>query len=231
MSTSPDPLAAQLVLFSGGRDSTLVAASLMLQGIPVHLFNVTSGHPGTALFQLRVDELRGRFGDLVREVTVEDISGSLRSIALANLEDDILTHRKNLILLGDKLAMYVHAVDYCRRNDITVMNDGIARYQQDLAEQRDVARVFFENFTASYGMTGYSPIYEYASSEDLVKYRLMQLGLTTKSLEENAMFGDSFSSPSDDVVLAYLKEKEPLAREIVEFLAGRHLPATALHGC
>ena len=34
---------AQLVMFTGGRDSTLAACSLMLRGIPVHLYTANSG--------------------------------------------------------------------------------------------------------------------------------------------------------------------------------------------
>jgi len=33
----------QLVMFTGGRDSTLAACYLMLQGIPVHLYSANSG--------------------------------------------------------------------------------------------------------------------------------------------------------------------------------------------
>ena len=33
----------QLVMFTGGRDSTLTACQLMLRGIPVHLFSANSG--------------------------------------------------------------------------------------------------------------------------------------------------------------------------------------------
>jgi len=215
---------AQLVMFSGGRDSTLVAASLMLQGIPVHLFSGNSGcslHRG--LLALRVDELRARFGDLVVTHVVSDISGAFRSIAIANIENDILTHRKNLVLLGEKIAIHAHAVDYCHRHGIFIMNDGIARYQQDYPEQRIVAREYFEEFLAGYGIDYRSPIYEFATSGEDVKYRLLQLGLSTKSLEGVSIFGDSFSTPSDETIMAYLHEKEALSQDIINFLAGSGL--------
>ncbi|SDO62625.1 hypothetical protein SAMN05216368_1295 [Cryobacterium flavum] len=215
---------AQLVMFSGGRDSTLVAARLMLQGIPVHLFSGNSGcslHRG--LLTLRVKELQARFGDLVVTHVVSDVSGAFRSIAIANIEHDILTHRKNLILLGEKIAIHAHAVDYCRRNGLAIMNDGIARYQQDFPEQRMVAREYFEGFLAEYGIDYRSPIYEFATSGDDVKYRLLQLGLSTKSLEGVSIFGDSFSTPTDETILAYLQEKEALSHDIINFLSGRSL--------
>ena len=109
----------QLVMFTGGRDSTLAACYLMLQGIPVHLWSGNSGcslHRG--ILSHRVDELKSRFGDLVVAHTIADISGAFRSIAIEHLEDDILKYRKNLVLLGEKLAIHAHLVDFCHRNDI-----------------------------------------------------------------------------------------------------------------
>jgi predicted subunit of tRNA(5-methylaminomethyl-2-thiouridylate) methyltransferase len=224
--TRPDD---QLVMFTGGRDSTLAGASLMLQGIPVHLFTANSGcslHRG--VLALRVEELRARFGELVVTHVVRDISGAFRSIAIENLERDVLTHRKNLVLLGEKVAIHAHVIDYCQRNGITVVNDGVARYQEEFPEQRIVAREYFEEFMSQYGLEYRSPIYEFATSADSVKYRLLQLGLATKSLEGISIFADSFTTPSDKTVLAYLRQKEPLCRDIIDFLSGTaftHAPA------
>lgn len=214
----------QLVMFTGGRDSTLAACYLMLQGIPVHLYSANSGcslHRG--ILAHRVEELRNRFGDLVVEHTVEDISGTFRSIAIENIESDILRHRKNLVLLGEKLAIHAHLVDFCRRNDISVINDGITHYQQEFPEQRLVAKEFLVNLMQEFGIHYHSPIYEFAQSADDVKYRLLQLGISTKSLEGVSIFGDSFSTPSDDTILAYLNEKTPLALNIIKFLSGETL--------
>lgn len=76
----------QLVMFTGGRDSTLAACKLMLQGIPVHLY---SGNSGCSLHREilahRVQELKQRFGGLVVTHVVGNISGSFRSIAIENL--------------------------------------------------------------------------------------------------------------------------------------------------
>jgi hypothetical protein len=93
--------APQLVMFTGGRDSTLAACHLMLQDIPVHLFSANSGcslHRG--ILSYRVEELKKRFGELVLTHVVQDISGAFRGIAIASLEGDILQDKKNLVLLG-----------------------------------------------------------------------------------------------------------------------------------
>ncbi len=214
----------QLVMFTGGRDSTLAACYLMLQGIPVHLYSANSGcslHRG--ILSHRVDELKNRFGDLVVEHTVEDISGTFRSIAIENIEGDILKYRKNLVLLGEKLAIHAHLIDFCGRHDIEVINDGITHYQQEFPEQRQVAKDYLVDLMKEFGIQYHSPIYEFAQSSDDVKYRLLQLGISTKSLEGVSIFGDSFTTPSDDTIMAYLREKTPLALNIVKFLSGESL--------
>ncbi|RSZ56525.1 hypothetical protein HF313_28695 [Massilia atriviolacea] len=211
-------------MFTGGRDSTLAACHLMLQGIPVQLYSANSGcslHRG--ILAHRVDELRRRFGELVVGHTVEDISGAFRAIAIEHIEADILKYRKNLVLLGEKLAIHAHLVDFCRRNGIAVVNDGITNYQKEFPEQRLVAKEFFVKMMDKFDIAYHSPIYEFAQSADDVKYKLLQLGISTKSLEGVSIFGDSFTTPSDEVILSYLQEKAPLAMNIIDFLSGGQL--------
>lgn len=219
MTSSTHP--PQLVMFTGGPHSTLAACHLMLQRIPVLLYSTNSGcslHRG--ILGHRVDELCRRFGELVIGHTVEDISGTFRSIAIENIETDIIKYRKNLVLLGEKLATHTHIVDFCRRNEITVINDGATRYQNKLPEQCPIAKQFFIEMMVNFGIQYRSPIYESSQSEEDVKYRLLQLGISTKSLEGISIFGDSFSAPSDETVFAYLHEKAPVALNIIKFLSG-----------
>lgn len=215
----------QLVMFTGGRDSTLAACHLMLQGIPVQLYSANSGcslHRG--ILAHRIEELRSRFGNLVRGHIVEDISGAFRAIAIENIETDILKYKKNLVLLGEKLAIHAHLVDFCQRHEISVVNDGITNYQKEFPEQRLIAKNFFIEMMADFNIQYRSPIYEFAQSADDVKYKLLQLGISTKSLEGVSIFGDSFTTPSDEVILAYLREKVPVANGIIDFLSGGQLP-------
>ena len=212
---------SQLVMFTGGRDSTLTACHLMLQGIPVHLFSANSGcsiHRG--ILSYRVDELKRRFGDLVVDHVIQDISGSFRAIAIEHIESDILEDEKNMVLLGEKIAIHAHVLDYCFRHNINIANDGITLYQKEFPEQRLVAKEYFVNIMDEYDIEYKSPIYEFASSSDKVKNRLLQIGLSTKSLEGISIFADSFSTPSDNVIMRYLKRKESIFRDIVDFLSG-----------
>jgi predicted subunit of tRNA(5-methylaminomethyl-2-thiouridylate) methyltransferase len=209
-------------MFTGGRDSTLAAATLMLRGVPVHLFTANSGCSlHRDILDYRVKELRDRFGDLVVTHVRRDISGAFRSIAIENIERDILRFEKNLVLLGEKIAIHAHVIDYCLRNDISVINDGVTRYQQEFPEQRSIAREYFRVFIAEFGIEYRSPIYEMATCADSVKYKLLALGLSTKSLEGISIFADSFTTPSDEVIAAYLQEKEEVSRQMIDLLCGR----------
>ena len=86
---------AELVLFTGGRDSTLAACTRMLQNIPVQLLTMNSGCSlHREVLSYRVKELQERFGSLVLGHLVENISGSFRSIALINIESDMKNIRR-----------------------------------------------------------------------------------------------------------------------------------------
>ena len=180
-----------------------------------------------------MEELKRRFGGLVVTHCVRDISGAFRSIAIEDLEADILKYRKNLVLLGEKIAIHAHVIDYCKRMGIDTVNDGITHYQKEFPEQRLVAKDYFVEFMAGYRITYDSPIYEFAQSSDDVKCRLLQIGISTKSLEGISIFADSFTVPSNDTIMSYLKEKAEVGRDIIRFLSGRTeprpAPSTAVH--
>lgn len=94
------PENTQVVMFSGGRDSTLTASLLMMRQIPVCLLSADSDasvHRG--VMNYRLNELSNKFGQslLVAHHTL-NISGTFRSIALEKIEQDILTDKKTLLL-------------------------------------------------------------------------------------------------------------------------------------
>ncbi len=57
-----------------------------------------------------------------------------------------------------------------------------------------------------------------------VKYRLLQAGISTKSLEGLSIFANSFSSASDETILSYLKRKEEKCKDVIVFLTGGIVP-------
>jgi len=210
----------QVVLFTGGRDSTLTASILMMRNIPVCLLAADSGcsvHRGVT--EYRINEMKARFGNelLINHETM-DISGTFRSIALKDIESDILKYKKNLVVLGEKIAILAHAVNFCLRNNYHDINVGYTLYQEEFPEQRRQAIEFFKVFLGSYGIKFHQPIYEDATSVDYVKYRLMQIGLSNKPLEGSTLFGDTFSVADSQTILDYLHSKQEQAHEHVAFL-------------
>lgn len=210
----------QVVLFTGGRDSTLTASILMMRNIPVCLLSANNGcsiHRG--VMEYRIKELTARFGqELLVEHKTLDIAGTFRSIALKNIESDILTYKKNLVVLGEMLALLAHAVDFCLRNGYNDINAGYTLYQEDFPEQRRAAIDFFIEFLNSYRINFHQPIYEDATSVEYVKYKLMEIGLSNKPLEGSTLFSDTFSVADSQTIVEYLHNKKELAHKHVQFL-------------
>lgn len=206
------------VLFTGGRDSSLVACLEALQGKEVHLLTCNSGIGiKSELSEIRVEELKHRFPEQIVGRTVLPTYGLFRSIAISKLEEDFKRWGVNLILLGDKLAIHAAATVYCLKNGITRIVDGCVGYQKDLAEQKNVAIEILRGFEAEYGITYECPIYHFGSQDD-VKYALMTFGLSSKSLEGVSVFGDAFSEPTDQMVEEYMKDKLSICHNHVSLM-------------
>jgi len=104
---------------------------------------------------------------------VEDISGSFRTLVIETIEEDILKDKKNLVLLGEKIAIHVHIINYCHRHNMNVINDEITDYQKEFPEQRLVAKEYFVEFISQYGMTYESPIYEFAKPQMMLSIAIL----------------------------------------------------------
>ncbi len=209
----------QVVLFSGGRDSTLTASLLMMRNIPVYLLSANSGASvHRDVTQYRVEELIKKFGNLVVGYKTLDISGTFRSIALEHIEEDILTDKKNLIVVGEMLAIMAHVADFCLRSQFNIVNCGFTKYQEEFPEQRESSIEFISNFLKRYHIHLECPIYKDATTIEFVKYKLLQIGLSNKPLEGSTLFSDTFSRADDQTILNYLERKEMMAHEHVKFL-------------
>lgn len=206
------------VLFTGGRDSSLVASLEALQGKEVHLLTCDSGIGiGSELSEIRVEQLMRRFPGQITGRTVLPTYGLFRSIAIEHLEADFKRWGINLVLLGDKLAIHTAATVYCLQNNISRLVDGCVGYQEDLAEQKEVAIDLLKEFEKQYKIEYDSPIYNYGSKDD-VKYTLLTLGLSSKSLEGVSIFGDAFSEPSDQQVTEYIIDKLPICHRHIDLM-------------
>ena len=214
-------LGESLVLFSGGRDSSLAACLEVNQGYSIRLFTALTGATiETDVVDYRVREIRAAFPGAEVEWLTRRCSGIFRRIAIANIEQDFAQYTTNLILLGHQLAIQAEGLCICLKFGITRMVSGFAAYQAPAyMEQTPEALKIFQRLGGEFGVTLETPIASYESLDE-VKFRLLDFGVTTKSLEAVSLFADSFSPATSDSVEAYLEEKLPIAREYVMLKSG-----------
>lgn len=209
---------AVAVMFSGGRDSSLAAVTYCIDNHRVQLLRFTTGLGiPSSLPEIREAELRSRFGDnFLQSPPPIGIYGLVRRIAIAQIEDDFARFDgKNLVLLGEKLAIHAACLTHCVNNKIEILADGTSGYQAEMPEQRDTAVEFFRDFSQQYGVRYETPIKKMTSDHD-VKYALLEAGISTKSLEGISMFADSFSAASNETVRRYLEYKKGIAAAYVD---------------
>jgi hypothetical protein len=208
------------ILFSGGRDSSLAASIYALKGYKVHLLSFFSGIGIKGdISDYRFNELRERFPENIESRISIPIFGLFRRIAILDIEDDFAKYKFNLILVGEKMAMHAAAIVYCLKNNIKLLADGTSGYQENMPEQMPEAFSEFHEFHQEYGINYSTPIRRFLSDNE-VKYTLMEIGISTKSLEGISIFAESFSKPQPDVLKAYIKEKLPLCRQFIYFMQG-----------
>jgi 8-oxo-dGTP pyrophosphatase MutT (NUDIX family) len=218
MDGSPPRLAHRadrvLVMFSGGRDSSLATCLLVQRGYEVELLTTSAGASfGEELVDYRVGELRGSLG---AELPWSKVStpGLFRSVALANIEQDFDRWKTNLILLGAQMASLTEGIVTCLRRGITRLATGYVKYERDYMEQDPVAVAWLRAFCSEFGLELLTPVYDY-TSVDHVKYALLNFGVSTKSLESVSLFGDTFSQADPEAIVAYLDDKAATCRSYV----------------
>lgn len=205
------------IMFSGGRDSSLAAVTYCLRGYDVQLLRFSTGFGiPSSLPDIREAELSTRFKNQLLPSVLIPVYGLVRAISIATIEEDFRHFNgKNLVLLGEKLAIHAASLTFCLENHIDTLADGTSGYQAEMPEQRSVAIDFFRHLSARYGIRYETPIVEMGSELD-VKYALLEAGMSTKSLEGLSMFADSFTKADDQTILKYLQSKEDLACSYIE---------------
>lgn len=206
-----------VVLFSGGRDSSLAACLLARDGFILDLLTTFNGASiSSDVLEYRLRELRATFPENIATAVTLPTYGLFRRLALASIEEDFAKYKKNLIPLGDALATHAEAVVYCQRHKISVIASGYTSYERMFPEQMPEAIKLVRDFLAEYSVQYLTPVESYAHA-DQVKYDLLNFGLSTKSLEGLSLFADTFSIPSAPVVQEYVREKLVLCRDYISF--------------
>lgn len=210
-----------LVLFSGGRDSSLAACLEANAGRDLLLMTARTGATiATDVVSNRVEEIRRAFPSIAVEWHQPHSAGIFRRIAIANIESDFAKYKTNLILLGHQLAIQCEGITLALRRGIPRVISGFSGYQADeYMEQMPVAISVSRRLFKAYDLTFETPIAGYESLNE-VKFQLLDFGVTTKSLEAVSLFADSFSAPINGAVEDYMISKIPTCTAYIKLKTG-----------
>lgn len=164
------------IQFTGGKDSTLLAALMGQQFNRVHL--LTFEH--SLIFDLdtvpvNIHKLQSMYGRDKYEHTVINIEQLFRKIYVGNYLRDLVRYRTyatNNACGPCRLSMITHTIVYCLRNGIEFVKDGSNRTGFDLCQQEWALSVI-KGFYGEYGIDWDCPLY-HTSRNDV---ELLRLGL------------------------------------------------------
>jgi hypothetical protein len=165
-----------VIHFTGGKDSTLLAALLGQQFRKVHLLTfVHSLILDLDTIPVNIHKLQSLYGRDKYESTVIDIEQLFRKIYVGNYLRDIARYRTyaaNNACGPCRLSMITHAIIYCLKNGIRFVRDGSNRTGFDVCQQ-EWALPVLKDFYGEYGIDLNYPLY-HTSRNDV---ELLRLGL------------------------------------------------------
>lgn len=206
-----------VVLYSGGLDSTLVSAMLARKGYDLHLLTFDNGMSyGLDVSRIHVDELRELFPDVEINHQIRRSAGLFKKMSILPIEEDFRNYNGiNMACLGCKTAMFAHAIIYARTHGINLLADGFNDRQKDYPEQKRVVKQEIAEWLRRYGIEYTNPIYD-GNDKRVIKAKLFDIGVLPKSIEGACMLGDSFSVPTDEDAVRYVREKIPIGDAYIE---------------
>jgi hypothetical protein len=166
----------RLLMFSGGRDSTLAAMRMARDGLPMTLVTVSSSHlVGIERVKARLSELAGRLDGSTPWLRVRQ-PAELRTDTSFYEQTCLPCHHAYVVVSGvlarslgaDRLAF------------------GYAGYQRDWPEQTPYAIACLAAVLERHGIALELPVYEVISKEAATA-ELSALGLSTEALEQKCL--------------------------------------------
>lgn len=180
------------VLYSGGSDSTLVAARLTEKCEEIHLLSyIYSGVVNSERSTVNVARLRERFKSHKFVHHIINLDKFLQEMLYGNYLKDLAKYRLFMLSYCPICAFIMHTrtLVYCLENEIYNVCDGANR-QRGRSYPHQVQRVMaeYKKFYAEYGISYSSPIYDESPDTDHI---LFEMGLypvrnVKSNPEENA---------------------------------------------
>ena len=200
-----------VLLFSGGRDSSAVAAAFC-KAFPMsqlHLLMIDNGllsRMGSTKRQANL--IKKLFPDTDIIFENKRVSQMMRIAGMQRIEKDFIERNFSTLLtcLACKLIMNFSAIMYAQDLGIKLVLDGYANRQSDYPEQTDAFMDFIKEVYGRYGVKYLSPLYDFLSNKPKVNQCLGELGVYIPKQEPVCMFADSFSTANSDEITKYCQK-------------------------
>jgi hypothetical protein len=165
-----------IVMFSGGRDSTIAAVRLSNLGVPLQLVTVSSGH------LLGIDNVRGRLAEL--KSLLPPTTRWLRVRQPNDLRTD--TSFYEMTCLPCHHSYVVASGVIAASSGIHRLAFGYTQYQSSWPEQTPLAIERLRLVLARHGILLELPVYDLASRDSAIQI-LGSLGISSASLEQKCI--------------------------------------------
>lgn len=207
-----------VLLFSGGRDSSAVAAAFC-NAFPqsqLHLLLIDNG----LLSRLESTERQAcLLADIFPETDIifstKRVSQMMRKVGMQQVESDFTKHGFStlLICLGCKFIMNFSAARYAQEQGIEIVMDGYANRQHKYPEQTEEFMSRVRSFYSEIGLKYLSPLYDFLTDKELVNQVLREMGVYIAKQEPICMWADSFSTAKPEEIIRYTEKALVLIRK------------------
>ena len=207
-----------VLLFSGGRDSSIVAASFC-HAFPagqLHLLLFDNGLLSRLdATKRQANLLKSLFPNTDIVFETKRVSQMMRTVGMQQIEKDFTErgYSSLLICLACKLIMNVSATRYANELGIKVVMDGFANRQQNYPEQTEEFMSVIREIYRECGLQYISPLYEFLSDKPTVNKTLGELGVYIEKQEPVCMWADSFSTAQREEIVRYTNKTMDLIRQ------------------
>lgn len=207
-----------VLLFSGGRDSSLVAASFCkaFPGGQLHLLLIDNGLLSRLdAAKRQATLLQNLFPMTDIKFEMKRVSQMMRQVGMQQVEKDFTEHGFHtlLICLSCKLIMICSAMRYAKELEIPLIIDGYANRQRGFPEQTEEFMSVARNLYKEAGLIYLSPLYDFLVNKDLVNKVLGELGIYIPKQEPICMWADAFSVAEPEEISRYIQKTLTLIRQ------------------
>jgi PP-loop superfamily ATP-utilizing enzyme len=200
------------VLFSGGRDSTIIATAFC-NAFPngeLHLLFIDNGVCSNIDKPYQQYENIRKLFPLSKIIfETKQIYKLMNRVSIREIESDFTKYHFStlLVCVSCKLAMFYAITQYAKEKGINYVVDGFSTRQNHFPEQTQVFIEARQQIDST--LTYCSPLYDFLSDRDSIIATLHEFGILDKQ-EASCMFANSFSTAKDAEIKLYIKKSDEI---------------------